>query len=59
MALSSPFAREIGDHVLEVAGLHGFFHVALRLLDPFVGDFQRDVGRPDLLGMLVPLNSLV
>ena len=50
--LSASFSGEVGNHVLEIAGLHRFGHIFLCLLDPFIGDLNRDQGRADFLGML-------
>ena len=49
--LRTRFAGQVGDHVLEVAGLHGFRHVVLGLFDTFVGHFGRDDHDADLIGM--------
>ncbi len=45
------FAGQVGDHVLQVAGLHGFRHVVFCLFDALVSHFDRDDYDAELIGM--------
>ena len=46
-------ARQVGNHVFEIAGGHCLFHIIFRLLDPLMRHIQCNQRCADLVCMLV------